>query len=358
MTQLARFQSTLKSGEFDAAVISSQINQRYLSDFDYTDGYMLIEENKAYLLTDSRYIEAVKATVKGFEILCPKKKMSETITELIGENKYKKIAFEEASMSCESFELFKSAMPKDVELIGGASRMLSAQRSVKLPYEIERISHAQNLTDRAFEHILSFISPEVTELDVALELEFFMRRNGAESTAFDTIAVSGCASSLPHGDPSDVKLRKGFLTMDFGARYKGYCSDMTRTVVIGKADSEMKKVYNTVLSAQTAALDAIKVGMLCRDADAAARDIIKSAGYGEAFGHSLGHGVGMLVHEKPNLSPRADENSRLEAGNVVTVEPGIYLEGRFGCRIEDMIAINADGSVHNFTKSPKHLIEI
>ena len=220
------------------------------------------------------------------------------------------------------------------------------------------IAKAQEITDLAFSHILNFISPNVTEREVALELEFFMRKQGSEGVAFPTIAVSGPASSRPHGVPSDVPLRQGFLTMDFGAKIDGYCADMTRTVVIGKADEEMKRLYATVLSAQEAALSEIHEGMRCRDADEIARSIIRNAGYGEAFGHSLGHGVGMLVHEKPNLSPRADENSRLEAGNVVTVEPGIYLEGRFGCRIEDMIAINADGSVHNFTKSPKHLIEI
>ena len=198
----------------------------------------------------------------------------------------------------------------------------------------------------------------MTERDVALELEFFMRKNGAEAVAFNTIAVSGSASSMPHGVPSDVKLRQGFLTMDFGAKYKGYCSDMTRTVVIGRADDEMKRLYNTVLSAQTAAIEQIKGGMLCRDADGIARSIIREAGYGDAFSHSLGHGVGIDVHEKPSLSQKAAEDSRLLPGNVVTVEPGIYLEGKYGCRIEDMIAINQDGSVYNFTASPKNLIEI
>ena len=185
-----------------------------------------------------------------------------------------------------------------------------------------------------------------------------MRKLGAESTAFDTIAVSGCASSLPHGVPSNVKLRQGFLTMDFGAKYKGYCSDMTRTVVIGKADEDIKKIYNTVLSAQLAALEKIQAGILCREADEFARLVIREAGYGPAFGHGLGHGVGMFIHEAPSVSPKAAEDLRLEAGNVVTVEPGIYLEGKYGCRIEDMIAINPDGTVHNFTKSPKELIEI
>lgn len=348
----------MKSSDFDALLISSSANQRYLSDFDYTDGYMLVSSDKAYLLTDSRYIEAAKASVTNFDIILPPSRMSDSILELITQSNYKKVAVEESSMTCNSFETFKSKLGDSCELLTGASAIISKQRSVKLPYEIERMTRAQEITDKAFAHILEFIDTSMTELDVALELEFFMRRNGADAIAFNTIAVSGSASSLPHGRPSNVQLRKGLFTMDFGARYKGYCSDMTRTIAIGKVDKEMRKVYATVLAAQQNALDNIRGGMLCRDADSLARDIIKNAGYGEAFGHSLGHGVGLFVHESPSLSQRADENAKLEAGNVVTVEPGIYLEGRFGCRIEDMIAINADGSVYNFTKSPKNLIEI
>lgn len=358
MTQLERFQQTLAKSDFDAALITSPVNQRYLSDFDYSDGYILVSDSKAFLLADFRYIEAARASVTDFEIIMPSGTMADTLAQLISENKYFNIAIEEAELSCKAFELLRAKFPVECKLSHGASGMLSSQRAVKLPYEIERIKKAQELTDKAFEHILSFISPDVTEKDLALELEFFMRKNGAETTAFDTIAVSGAASSLPHGEPSDIKLHQGFLTMDFGAKYKGYCSDMTRTVVIGKATEEMKKVYNTVLSAQLAALEQIKGGMLCRDADEIARSVIREAGYGAAFGHSLGHGVGMYIHESPSLSPKAAEDSRLTAGNVVTVEPGIYLEKKFGCRIEDMVAINQDGSIYNFTGSIKSLIEI
>jgi Xaa-Pro aminopeptidase len=358
MTQLQRFQDALKNSEFDAALISSELNQRYISGFNYTDGYILIGREKAYLLTDFRYIEAAHAEVKDFEILMPNRSMLVEIAELIGENGYKKIAIEDAELSCKMLEAFREKMPEGAELVFGASAILTKQRMVKLPYELERIAKAQEITDLAFEHILGFINPNVTEIEVALELEFFMRRHGAEALAFDTIAVSGPASSLPHGVPTNVKLRAGFLTMDYGAKYEGYCSDMTRTVVIGKADEEIKKVYNTVLTAQKAALEQIHGGMLCRDADEIARSIIRDAGYGEAFGHSLGHGVGMFIHESPSLAGRAPETSVLEAGNVVTVEPGIYLAGKYGCRIEDMIAINEDGSIRDFTKSPKELIEL
>ena len=358
MTQLQRFQESLKNSEFDAALISSELNQRYISGFNYTDGYILVGREKAYLLTDFRYIEAAHAAVKDFEILMPNRSMITEIAEIIGENGYKKIAIEDAELSCRMLETFREKMPEGAELVFGASAILTKQRMVKLPYELERIAKAQEITDMAFEHILGFINHNVTEIEVALELEFFMRSHGAEALAFDTIAVSGPASSLPHGVPTGVKLRAGFLTMDYGAKYEGYCSDMPRTVVIGKADEEIKKVYNTVLTAQKAALEQIKGGMLCRDADEIARSIIRDAGYGEAFGHSLGHGVGMFIHESPSLSGRAPETSVLEAGHVVTVEPGIYLAGKYGCRIEDMIAINEDGSIRDFTKSPKELIEL
>ena len=202
------------------------------------------------------------------------------------------------------------------------------------------------------------ITPDRTEIEVALELEFFMRAHGSEGTAFETIAVSGTNSSRPHGTPRDVKLEKGFFTMDFGARVDGYCSDMTRTVVIGKADEEMKRLYNTVLLAQTSAIDALRAGMKCFDADKVARDIIENAGYKGCFGHSLGHGVGLFIHETPRLSPASAESELLLPGHVVTVEPGIYIEGKYGCRIEDMVTVLADGTIHDFTQSPKELIEL
>ena len=254
-------------------------------------------------------------------------------------------------------ERLKSAI-KRAELVGGASAALTEVRAIKSTSELEKIAEAQAITDRAFSHILEFIKPSMTEVEVALELEFFMRRNGAEAVAFDTIAVSGTASSRPHGVPRSIPLERGFLTMDFGAKVDGYCSDMTRTVVIGKADEDMKRLYNTVLSAQRAALDIISEGVECKRVDAVARDLIEGAGYKGRFGHSLGHGVGMFVHEAPRFAPSARETDLLKRGNVVTVEPGIYIEGLYGCRIEDMIAVDNDGKIINFTKSPKELIEI
>ncbi len=357
MTHLKRLQAALVTLEADGAIISSELNQRYLSGFPFSDGYLLVTPTEGFLLTDFRYIEASKAAVKDFTVLRPEGSMLDGLKELISEKRLKRIAMEDACLSCADYKRFSEAF-SDSTLCSGASEILKALRMEKTPEELEKIAMAQELADLAFSHILGYLSPAVTEIDVALELEFFMRRKGAEGVSFQTIAVSGAASSLPHGVPSNVKLRKGFLTMDFGALYDGYCSDMTRTVVIGRADEEMKRIYHTVLSAQRAALDFICEGISCRDADERARSVIRDAGYGHCFGHSLGHGVGMFIHEAPSLSPKADPSLILKRGNVVTVEPGIYLEGRYGCRIEDMIAIDHNGSVRNFTKSPKNLIEI
>ena len=230
-------------------------------------------------------------------------------------------------------------------------------RQIKDADEIEKMQKAQDITDKAFAHVIKMINRNMTELDVAVELEYAMRKNGASAFAFDTISVSGDASALPHGTPRNVKLRDGFLTMDFGAKFEGYCSDMTRTIVIGKADEDIKKLYNTVLRAQTEALNYLRAGADCGEADKIARDIIDGVPeFKGAFGHSLGHSVGLFIHESPRLYSRGF-GRKLNVGEILTVEPGIYLFGKYGCRIEDMVAITEEG-IHNFTHSTKELIEI
>lgn len=357
MTQLSRFQAALGATDADAAIISSELNVRYLCGFEYSDGYLLILPHRAYLLADFRYIEAARASVTEFEVLRPEGDMLTEISLLLKINEVEKLIFEDEELSCAALERFREKF-KDAELSFGASEILNTQRTVKLDSELELIRAAQRITDDAFEHILGFITPERTELDVALELDFFMKKRGAEDTAFKTIAVSGASSSLPHGVPQSKKLSRGFLTMDFGAKYRGYCSDMTRTVSVGKATDEEKKVYDTVLYAQLTALEKISEGIDCKEADQIARRVIEDAGFGSCFGHSLGHGVGIFIHESPSLSPKAQIGAKIVRGNVVTVEPGIYIEGKFGCRIEDMIAIDHKGNTVNFTKSPKNLIEL
>ena len=359
MSHLSQFRENLLKEGFDAAIISDKTNQRYLSDFDFDDGLVLVTADSAHLLTDFRYLEAARAQCsKELEVLTPEQGHLACIRGILEEKKMTRVAVEESTLSYGAYLRFAEKLP-DCKLEGGASRLLETQRQVKDEGELETMARAQAVTDAAFAHILKFIQPNMTEIEVALELEFFMRRNGADSLAFDTIAVSGSASSLPHGVPANRKLEKGFFTMDFGARVDGYCSDMTRTVVLGRADAEMKKLYNTVLTAQRAALDAAAEGVSCASLDKIARDIIDGdPAYKGAFGHSLGHGVGLFIHENPRLSVKAPEEEVLRRGNVVTFEPGIYLLGKYGCRIEDMAAICPDGSFRNFTKSPKELIEL
>ena len=359
MSRLTKFKARMTEAGFDAAVISSAVNQRYMTSFDYTDGYVLVTKNKSYVLADFRYIEAARAAVDSseYEIIMPEGSMLVCLASLLDSNECKTVAFEDVTLSVADLERMKK-MFVGKELVAGASKLADELRLYKDAGEVEKMKKAQAITDAGFTHMLEWLTPNVTEIEAALELEFYMRRMGSEGIAFDTIAVSGSASSLPHGVPRNVKLEKGFFTLDFGAKFDGYCSDMTRTVVIGKADEDMKKLYNTVLKAQTAALDFIKEGINCKDADTVARDIINGAGYEGRFGHSLGHGVGMYIHEAPGLSQRVmPADRKLTPGHIVTFEPGIYIEGKYGCRIEDMVAVLEDG-ILNFTHSPKELIEI
>lgn len=359
MTHLERLRAAMASdGRFDALLITSQINQRYLTGFDYTDGFVLVTEKRACLLADFRYIEAAKASraASEFEIIMPNCPMLEMARRIFSECGVKRIGVEEATLALRAFESCKSVF-EGCEVLGGASALIDTLREYKDAEEMASIAKAQSIADAAFSHIVEFIRPDMTEMQVALELEFFMRSHGAEAAAFETIAISGSASSRPHGVPCYEKLEKGFLTMDYGAKVDGYCSDMTRTIIIGKADAEQREIYNTVLRAQLAALELAKEGIGCYEMDFAARHIIDSAGYGKYFGHALGHGVGMYVHESPNLSPRSPRDKVLKVGHIVTVEPGIYIEGKYGCRIEDMIGVTEQGIV-NFAHSTKELIEI
>ena len=358
MSHLSNFKKSLGAAGFDAAIISDKLNQRYLSGFDFDDGLVLVTKGGSYLITDFRYVEAAKAqTTPEMEVLTPSEGQLVCVAGLLSDNQCKKVAIEEKALSYANFTRY-SELLGEYTLEGGASAMLTELRLYKDEAELETIARAQAITDAAFAHIVNWIKPDMTEIEVALEIEFFMRRNGADALAFDTIAVSGTNSSRPHGVPRRQTLEKGFLTMDFGAKVDGYCSDMTRTVVLGRADDDMKKLYNTVLTAQKAALEAAHEGASCKGLDKIARDIIHGAGYEGCFGHSLGHGVGMFIHESPRLSFAAPDESVLTRGHVVTFEPGIYLAGKYGCRIEDMACIRPDGSFYNFTKSPKEMIEL
>ncbi len=355
MKRIDKLRASMREAGIEGLLVFDPLNQRYLSEFAFSDGYLFITLKKAYLITDFRYYEmALQKVGVDFEVTMTKERKS-YLEEKIKENGVSIIGFEGGFVSYETYETYKNNYPHIVFV--DVKDMIELLRQLKSPEEIASMQKAQDIADIAFTHILKMITPNMTELDVAVELEYIMRKNGAESTSFETIAVSGDASALPHGTPRNCKLKPGFLTMDYGAKIDGYCSDMTRTVVIGKADSEMKKLYNTVLKAQLAALEFLRSGCDAGEADKIARDIIESnKEYKGAFGHSLGHSVGLFVHEQPALSPKAF-GRKLRVSEILTVEPGIYLFGKYGCRIEDMVAIEENG-VYNFTHSEKELIEI
>lgn len=353
--RLTKLRNKMIEMKVDAVIVLDELNQHYLSEFAFTDGLLFITRENAYLITDFRYYEmALNKANKAFKVLTPDNR-KEFISKVISDEGIKTIGFEGGFVSFETYRRYCEDFAScEFVNIGDTIEVI---RQIKSADEIAKMQKAQDITDAALANLLKIITPNMTELDVAVELEYAMRKGGADSFAFETIAVSGDASALPHGTPRNVKLKKGFLTMDFGAKFEGYCADMTRTVVIGKADEEIKKLYNTVLKAQTEALAYLKAGADCGEADKVARDIIDAIPeYKGAFGHSLGHSVGLFIHESPRLYSKGF-GRKLNVGEILTVEPGIYLFGKYGCRIEDMVAITEDG-IHNFTHSPKELIEI
>lgn len=343
----------------DAVLLTDGYNIHYLSGYKGHTGCMLVLENSIYILTDSRYTEQVG--IEAPDVKCVDIGMegyAKRLSGLIGDNI--KLGFENNEISYMKYNAFRAAFSDSVCLIpldGNIDKL----RQVKEASEIEYLAAAEKIGDKAFAEITEYIRDNkkhgITELDVALELEYSMRKYGALGTSFDTIAASGNNSSLPHATPTKRVIRDGdFLTMDFGCIYEGYCSDMTRTVYIGDTPSDKQlEVYNTVLKAQLAALEIIKPGIECSKVDACARDIIAAAGYGDYFGHGLGHSVGLFIHEEPRFSRKCEDI--LEPGNVITVEPGIYLPGEFGVRIEDMIVVTENG-YRNLAKSPKELIKL
>lgn len=355
MSKIGQLKEKIAKRDAYAMLITSSITQRYLTGFELCDGYILITADKAYMFADFRYIEAARSYESDeLAIIQLEGGIAASVGKKISEYGVKTLGYEDNRVTCREREEIAKALPEIT--LEGVGAELEEMAQYKSKDEFEHIKRAQSYADAALANLLKNMTPDMTERDVALELEYHMKKAGAEGCSFQTIAVSGSASSLPHGVPRNVKLERGFLTMDFGALADGYCSDMTRTIVLGRATPEMKKVYDTVLRAQLAAIDYIREGVDCGEVDKIARDIIYGAGYEGCFGHGLGHGVGMYIHESPRLSP-AGKGKRLSRGHVVTVEPGIYLEGRYGVRIEDMILMTDDGPV-DITASPKEMIEI
>ncbi len=340
--------------EDKAVLITTSVNRFFISGFRSSLGYLFLVKGEAVLFVDGRYIEAAKqGAKKGVEVRLLSR-LSEAVSEMKDRFGFSEI-FYEADISVRESESLKSVFG---EVNAEASVLLSDEllmlRSIKTDEEISCIKKAQSCAEIAFDNILSFIREGVSEKEIALELEYSMKKAGAEGFSFETIAISGENTSKPHGVPSNKLVKQGeFVTMDFGAVFEGFCSDMTRTVAVGFATDEMIEVYETVLKAQENALLKIKAGVAAKDVDLAAREVIESAGYGKYFTHSTGHGVGIEIHEAPNLAPRNEKI--LLAGNVVTVEPGIYIEGMFGVRIEDMAKVTQKGA-ENLTNSKKSLI--
>ncbi len=351
--RLDKLRNIMAERELDAIWVTGSVNHRYMCGFDNPDGALVIGANMAVALEDFRYYEAAKAEIdpEDFEVMMLGREC--TIKDCIAGN-YKRVGYEDNFLTCRELDSLKKSLP-DVEFVA-AGDIFELMRRTKTREEADCIIKAQRIAEASFREFLPHITHDRTEADLAAELEYIMRKNGSEGVAFDTIAVSGKNSSSPHGVPRNVKLEKGFLTFDFGAVCKGYRSDMTRTVCVGRADDAMKHLYNTVLSAQLAALEAIGPGESCFKMDKIARDIIDGAGYKGAFGHSLGHGVGLEIHETPGVAPNSGDKV-LMPGDIVTVEPGIYLFGKYGCRIEDMVYITENGA-ENLTKMEKELIEI
>lgn len=345
----------MEAAELDAVVLTNGVSQRYISKFNFTDGYVVVGKSGAAILADFRYIEAAKAAAgEDFEAVLLSRANPTALPETLTKYGAKKIGYEDRYLTCADFDALKGKLSDfDLSPVGS---IVDDLREVKDQSDIETMIKAQRIAESAFTHVLGLINPEMTEIELAAELEYFMRRAGSEEPAFPTIAISGASTSLPHGEPQNKKLSRGFITMDYGATVDGYRSDMTRTVVLGRADDEMKRLYNTVLTAQKAGLEAAVEGAECSAVDAAARDIIENAGYHGCFGHGLGHGVGMYIHEAPTLNPSA-VGKFLRRGQIVTVEPGIYLEGKYGCRIEDMVAFTENGAL-NLTNCEKELIEL
>lgn len=352
MNHVQPLRALLFSMEADALLLTSEISQRYATGFPFSDGYVLITARDAYLLTDFRYTEEAERSVDPeIRVEAPTNFM-EFLSDLFATERLRRVGYEDRAMTCAAFRELAERLSFEAVAIGEGIEKL---RAVKDEEEILLIKRAQEITDRAYSHILSALTPNMTENDVVLELEFFMRREGAEGIAFPSIAVSGASSALPHGLPSGRRLSHGFLTMDFGARVGGYCSDMTRTVVLGRATSEMRRLYKTVEEAQGLGMAAICEGVPASLVDAAARSHIDSSGYRGLFGHSFGHGVGLEIHEAPRVGTRS--RLPLQAGNVITAEPGIYRMGEYGCRIENMGVVTACG-FDSFTRSSTELIEL
>ena len=336
-----------------AALVFTTVNRQYLTGIESSLGYLVISKKDSTLFVDGRYILAAKQSVKNcrVELFGAKSGVVKDYVKSLGI----KTLICENTISVAQFDVFKNTFD-DVEVTanGGLCDFINGLRKIKTEFEVESVIKAQRIAEKAFLDVLNFIKVGVTERDIAAELEYRMKKYGSENPSFDTIAVAGLKSAMPHGEPDDNVIKDGdFLTMDFGATYNGYHSDMTRTVAIGHVTDKMQVVYNTVLEAQLAAERTVKNGVLCSNVDNAARSVISNKGFGEYFTHSTGHGIGLEIHEAPTVSSLSE--TPLQSSMIISDEPGVYIENEFGVRIEDMLLVTDEGS-KNLTLAEKSLI--
>ena len=354
MKNLEKFLSLL-DGEVDGLLLTSRYSRHYGAEFDIAEGMAVVAKKGCRYFTDSRYIESAQKNIRDFEVLDVQgaRNYAKCINEAIADFGITALGFEEDYLTVAEFRSLEEKLKAKLVPFNGK---INGFRAVKEPWEIERMRKAQKIADKAFQETLPVIRAGMTELELQAELIYRMYRNGAQGLSFDPIVVSGPNSSMPHGVAGERVIQPGdFVTMDFGVLYQGYCSDTTRTVAVGYATEEMKRVYDTVLRAQLAGIAATKAGATGAEIDGAARRVIEEAGYGEFFGHSYGHSLGLEIHEAPNLSFRNPDP--IPAGAVCSAEPGIYLPGRFGVRIEDVTIVGTDGC-ENITGIPRELLII
>ena len=351
--RLSLLRNFLDEQKIDAILISKLPNLQYFSGFTGDSTVLIITHNKNILVTDGRYIEQAKQEAPRFEVVEQTENLWQKVAEIINEIGILSVGFEGNDVTFNEYEKFKEFAPK-VKL---TSMNPSEIRQVKDETEIEKIETACEIADKAFSEIVKFIHAGIREIEVAVQLEYIMRKLGAKKPAFDTIVASGLRGALPHGIASEKIIKNGeFVTMDFGAVYKGYNSDITRTVFVGHASEKEQKLYNSVLRVQYLGLKTIKPGISGKDVDATVREALKKEELDKYFTHGLGHGVGLEIHEEPRLS-RLSKCEALKENMIVTDEPGIYISDFGGIRIEDTVLVTENGA-RPLTKSPKHLIEI
>ena len=354
MKNLEKYLSILND-EVDGLLLTSRYSRHYGAEYDIAEGVAIVTKNGCRYFTDSRYIEAAEKGIRDFEVLEMNRENSyaKRLNDAIADFGVKTLGFEEEYLTVAELRHYEQTL--NAGLVS-YNEKIHQFRGSKEDWELELMRKAQDITDQAFSEVLTRIKVGMTEKQLQAELIYCMLKNGADGPAFSPIVVSGPKTSLPHGVPGDRVIQAGdFITMDFGALYQGYCADMTRTVAVGYATDEMKEVYNTVLQAQLAGIAAAKAGVLGKTVDNTARKVIEDAGYGKYFGHGFGHSVGLEIHEKPNCG-RYSEDIMVE-NCVASAEPGIYIPGKFGVRIEDCLIYKADGT-ENITHSPKNLIII